>query len=231
MSAQHGMPRSRAGYSHTIGEQMTRTMNSWTAFTCSQILALLLVAHTAGAQAQPAVSKADGFSIGVFAASRAFQSTVDGEKGDMIYGRSFGGVIHGGFSEHSGIGFRLQAGSLDVDALEPSFAQADLTYRYTFRQQTNTFRPFFDIGVAGYAERTSAFGSTFDQRGSFVTLALGGQLHFNQAVALELVWSAAGGRLYESKLNDSSIDVADNTVGAGGLSLGLVWHPTSGRNR
>ena len=189
------------------------------------MFAALLGHAVAGAQASAPMSKADGFSIGVFGASRAFQSTVEGEKGDMISGRSFGGVVHGGFNEHSGIGFRLQAGTLDLDRVEPNFAQADLTYRYTFRQKSNQFRPFFDVGVAGYAERTEFGGESFEQRGSFLTLALGGQVHFNQRVALEIVWSAAGGTLYESRLNGSTVSVADNTQGAGGLSIGLVWHP------
>lgn len=184
--------------------------------------ATLATAQIASAQAR---STADGFSIGVFGASRAFTSTVEGQKNDAVYGSSAGIVLHGGFNEHSGIALRLQGGTLDLDAPKPNFAQVDLTYRYTFRRRSNQFRPFFDVGFAGYNERTDFGSGRFEQRAGMLTLALGGQVHFNKAVALEIVWSAAGGKINDAKLNGNSVAVADNTLGAGGLSLGLVFHP------
>ena len=179
----------------------------------------------------PRLSKADGFSIGVFGASRAFQSTVDGERGSMLTGTSYGGVIHVGASPHAGIALRVQRGTLKNGDPETTFAQADVTFRYTFREDRSLFRPFFDLGVAGYAERTQLQLGNLEQRAGFLTLALGGQVHLSRDVALEVVWSAAGGTITGSRFGGRDIGVATNTQGAGGLSLGLVWHPTFARSR
>ena len=61
--------------------------------------------------------------------------------------------------------------------------------------------------------------------GLISALALGGPVHFNRAVALEIVWSGAGGQITTAKLNGSKVAVDNNSLAAGGLSLGLVWHP------
>ncbi|MBC7841327.1 MAG: hypothetical protein H7099_03410 [Gemmatimonadaceae bacterium] len=187
-------------------------------------LALFAAADFASAQSPEIKSTAAGFSIGAFAAGRTFRSTVNGSEQDMVNGGSGGLVIHGGFNEHHGIGLRLQGGKLDLDG-EPKFSQADLTYRYTFRQPRNQFRPFLDVGVAGYTERNETVLGRFEQQAGLVTLALGGQIHFNRAVALEIVWSGAGGQITTAKLNGSKLTVDDNSLAAGGLSLGLVFHP------
>ena len=202
---------------------MNRTL-CHTALAVLPALALLATAETATAQSSDAKSTATGFSIGAFAAGRSFRSTVDGSKQESVNGGSGGVVIHGGFNEHHGIGLRLQAGKLDLDG-EPKFSQADVTYRYTFRHARNQFRPFFDVGVGGYSERTETVLGRFEQQAGLLTLALGGQIHFNRAVALEIVWSGAGGQITTAKLNGSKVTVADNSLAAGGLSLGLVWHP------
>lgn len=188
------------------------------------LLALLATTQTATAQSSDAKSTATGFSIGAFAAGRSFRSTVDGSEQQTVNGGSGGVVIHGGFNEHHGIALRLQGGKLDLDG-EPKFSQGDLTYRYTFRQPRNQFRPFLDVGVGGYTERTETVLGRFEQQAGLVTLALGGQIHFNRAVALEIVWSAAGGQINNAKLNGSKVTVDDNSLAAGGLSLGLVFHP------
>lgn len=200
---------------------------------------MILASMTAGAsllhaQAQmwPAVSRADGLSVGVFTASRAFQSTVDDEELDMMYATGYGGTLHMGISKHAGVALRVQAGKLDTGGEEPSFAQADLTFRYTFRSNANKLRPTFDIGYSGYAERQETISNgTFEQRAALVTLALGTQYHFTRQLAAEVVWSAAGGRIYKATAGGDDLDVADNILGAGGLSLGLVWHLDAGAGR
>lgn len=189
----------------------------------------LALAVAAPLQAQlDAPSKTTGFSVGLHAEGRSFDTDTDDDFEEFT-GGGLGLELAYGFSSGLALFLDVSGGGLDSDDADEEAIDGsvtlDLGARVNFGGGRRSLVPFLEAAVSGIALAEDDLGSDMIFGGAGVTIGGGVQYFVSRTLSLNAGLRWTNGALTTVEVDGDQEDLDDQHFDSSRLILGATWHP------